>query len=278
MPRSSLAVATALLFVACGHPAEAIDDQVMDDGWRTVPGTELELRLGKKRALSLVSADGGVLAEGAGVVGSRLPFEHRGVRCALVVTNVVDDTSTAVRPSLDREQVKPRTGDLVTVHLTGLSVRLEGEGAPFPDSEAASPGAQSRLAIGWLLPLLLLGWLSGFLMKSENGAGRILLGLGVVVAALGLAAFVAFTRTGASYAVSHLLLFSAVVAVGHLAFRGYDTTGWRTAIPVIGGATVGIVGTALLTPVWSPGGPLLALGIGAALVVAAFIVAEVTGS
>ena len=93
--------------------------------------------------------------------------------CEVVVRNTYEETSTRVRPSMDRGPgaPKPQTRDLQTRTYRGLTVELRSAAGPVPGSDAALRGARSLPSLPWGLPGLILGVICGLLARPEGRDG-----------------------------------------------------------------------------------------------------------
>ena len=273
-----LVLALIGLGAGCGKPAPTIEAQVGDDSWHTIPGTEVQLRLGPAATGELaVAVRDRVIARGPSAIGTRLPVTIDGQPCEVVVNNTFESTSTQVRPSMDRTSPgAPRVQDrdLQTRTLRGVTVELVSAAGPVPGSDASLRGARSLPSLPWGLPALVLGFICGLLARPQglDGARSFKAGIVGIVGLLG-AGLLASAMLDGGYAITYGILFGGWAVAGIVGGRLAEPGGRHTAASWTAAAVGAPFAVATLLPTWGVGGPILALIAGGALATIALVVA-----
>ncbi len=273
-----LVLALCGLMAGCGKPARTIETQVSEDSWRTIPGTDVQLRLGPLAGgeLALAMRDK-VVAQGPAAIGTRLPVTIDDQPCEVVVKNTFESTSTRVRPSMDRDSPgapKVQNRDLQTRTLRGLTVELVSAAGPVPGSDASLRGARSLPSLPWGVPALILGLICGLLARPDGLDGARMAKAGTFgILALIAAGVCASAMLDGGYAITYGILFGAWGIAGIVGGRLAEPEGRHTAASWTVAAVAAPFGVAALMPMWGIGGPILALIAGGVLAAIALIVA-----
>jgi len=279
-PGHAIVLVLALIGLAagCGKPARTIETQISEDAWRTIPGTDVQLRLGPLDSGELaIAIRDQVVAHGPPTIGTRLPVTIDDQACELVIKNTFEDTSVRVRPSMDRTSPgapKVQNRDLQTRTLRGLTVELVSAAGPVPGSDASLRGARSLPSLPWGVPALILGLICGLLARPDglDGARMAKAGTFGILALIGAGVCAAAMLDG-GYAITYGILFGAWGVAGIVGGRLAEPEGRHTAASWTIAAVAAPFGVAALMPMWGIGGPILALIAGGVLAAIALIVA-----
>lgn len=271
-----LACALAVMVLGCGKPAATIVTQVGEDQWRTFPGTDLQLRLDRLDGTLQVALRDKVLASGPAKVGTALAVTIDDQPCEVVVRNTYQDTSTGVRPSMDRGPgaPTPQNRDRQTRTYQGLTVELRSTAGPVPGSDASLRGARSLPSLPWGLPALILGLICGLLARPDGRDGARMARSGTFgILALIAAGVCASAMLQDAYAITYGILFGAWAIAGIVAGRLAEPGGTHTA------ATFGVLAVATpfalaaARPAWGMGMPILAVLAAGVLAIIGLVIA-----
>lgn len=274
--RLLFACALALVLIGCGKPSPTIEAQVGDDQWRRFPGTDLELRLDHVDGTLQVALRDKVLASGPAKVGTTLAITLDDQPCEVVVQNTYQDTSTRVRPSLDRGPgaPKPQSRDLQTRTYQGLTVLLRSSAGPVPGSDAFLRGARALPSLPWGLPGLILGLICGLLARPEGRDGARMARAGTFgILALIAAGVCASAMLQGAYAVTYGILFGAWAIAGIIGGRLAEPRGKHTAATFTILAVATPFALAAARPAWGVGLPIVALLAAGVLAVIGLVIA-----
>lgn len=250
-------VVALLLLVGCGRPSGTLRASVDEHSRHVFTGTGFAVEVGgldPQDEVVLTYRDE-VIARGPIGYDEGLPAALPGRACQLQFSGWYDGTSTTYNPALER----PTSRDLRTRTYRGVNVQITCADGPVPGTDAATPGAQALPAFAGVLALLLLGGLVATLAARERW-GWLLLSL--LLGAAGAVALAVLLADG-TYVLSYLLAYLGFAVIGailgHVAHEGHRVpAGSATVAALVGGFA-----PALAWARWSPGGPVLALVLGA---------------